>query len=121
MLKPTIKGCLEEYRFYKVYAPERAWEYAQMWYVMRVARNILLAVLMVFAVIVIAVRQAEAITLNAQERVAASVAEKDAFIAGLVKIAERCLTMSGGAVWIGDELFFCGLAATGIKRETGGA
>ena len=52
----------------------------------------------------------------ADNRVQAKVAAQASEIDELRRILAKCLTKGDNAIWIGEELFFCGLGATGITR-----
>ena len=61
---------------------------------------------------------AEANSANtaADNRVAAKVTAQAGEIEELRRILAKCLTKGDSPLWIGEELFFCGLSATGITR-----
>jgi hypothetical protein len=52
----------------------------------------------------------------ADNRVAAKVTAQAGEIEELRRILAKCLTKGDSPLWIGEELFFCGLSATGITR-----
>lgn len=52
----------------------------------------------------------------ADNRVSAKVTAQESEIDELRRILAKCLTKGDSPLWIGDELFFCGISATGITR-----
>lgn len=38
-----------------------------------------------------------------------------AYVKELERVVNRCTNRGDNAIWIGDELYFCGAARTGIK------
>lgn len=51
--------------------------------------------------------------VEAQEN---SAQHRAAYVNNLEKTLAKCLTPGDNALWIGDELVFCGLAYTGIRK-----
>lgn len=45
-----------------------------------------------------------------------TISKQKSEIAELSKILAKCLTRGDNALWIGDELHFCGMASSGIKK-----
>lgn len=60
--------------------------------------------------------QANSSQAVADNRVAAKVTAQASEIDELRRILAKCLTKGDSPLWIGEELFFCGLSATGITR-----
>ena len=60
--------------------------------------------------------QANSSQAIADNRVAAKVSQQAGEIEELRRILAKCLTKGDSPLWIGDELFFCGISATGITK-----
>jgi hypothetical protein len=52
----------------------------------------------------------------ADNRVQAKLSQQAGEIEELRRILAKCLTKGDNAIWIGNELAYCGLAMTGITR-----
>ena len=77
----------------------------------------LVAFLLCFAgVLFLMSSQANSSQAIADNRVAAKVSQQAGEIEELRRILAKCLTKGDSPLWIGDELFFCGISATGITK-----
>lgn len=61
--------------------------------------------------------QIESARLDGGKTAEAALAERAAEIGALTKIVTACLGDKDGAIYIGNELYLCGISPTGIKRN----
>lgn len=94
-----------------------AWGMANMGPVAgRVAWFILWLCAMVICLVSVQLR-IESARLDGGKTAEVALAERAAEIGALTKIVTACLGDKDGAIYIGNELYLCGISPTGIKRN----